>query len=288
MRRLIINADDFGLTGGVNRAVVEAHEHGVVTSTTLMACGMEFDQAVRLSNSDPGLNVGCHVVLVDGSPVLSAAKVPSLVEGKEDAQRFRAGWSSFVPAVLRGQLAAEEIEAEATAQIRKLQSAGIAVSHVDTHKHVHIFPQVLRPLLLAAKACGVAAIRNPFGPVRVGQLAKWPYLWKRWIGARTLNQLAGRFRQTVEAEGLTTPDGTLGVVATGSWDEKSFAWMVNNVPDGTWELVCHPGYVDAQLSKVRTKLRESRAQELQLLIASATAELLARNKIQLISYRDLG
>lgn len=288
MRRLIINADDFGLTAGVNRAIVEAHEHGVVHSSTLMANGLEFDEAVRLANAVPGLSVGCHLVLVDGSPVLSAEKVPSLLDRKVDeGQCFRATWSGFVGAAVRGKLAAEEIEAEATAQIRKLQAAGIAVSHVDTHKHVHIFPQVLRPLLSAAKACGVPAIRNPFGPVRLGQLARWPGLWQRWIGAGTLNRLASGFCQTVKSAGLLAPDGTLGVVATGAWDERSFTWMVEHVPDGTWELVCHPGYVDAQLQNLRTRLRESRAEELRLLTAAATAGLLAQNQVELISYRDL-
>jgi len=220
--------------------------------------------------------------------VLSVDKVLSLLDHKvDDGKCFRATWSGLVGAVVRGKLAAEEIEAEATAQIRKLQAAGIAVSHVDTHKHVHIFPQVLRPLLSAAKACGVPAIRNPFGPVRLGQLARWPGLWQRWIGAGTLNALASGFCQTVKSAGLLAPDGTLGVVATGAWDERSFTWMVEHVPDGTWELVCHPGYVDAQLQKLRTRLRESRAEELRLLTAPATAELLAQNQVELISYRDL-
>jgi hopanoid biosynthesis associated protein HpnK len=288
VRSLIINADDFGLTAGVNRAIVEAHEHGVVTSTTLMANAPEFDQAVRLAQAAPALSVGCHVVLVDGLPLLGASQVSSLIANPSGNQmRFRESWSSFAVAALRGLLVAGEIEAEATAQIRKLQSAGIALCHLDTHKHTHIFPQVLQPLLRAAKACGVGAVRNPFEAMRLVQLAKRPSLWKRWVGTRTLNGFAEGFRRMVKAAGMLTPDGSVGIVATGALDDRLLAGIVETLPEGTWELVCHPGYDDAQLQNVRTRLRGSRTQELQLLTAREIRDLLVENAVELISYRDL-
>ena len=125
MRRLIINADDFGLTAGVNRAIVEAHENGVVSSATLMANGQAFAQAVRLAQSTPRLGVGCHVVLVDGSPLLPRTQVQSLLDRSGNSAgdpRFREGISKFGALSMLGRLPADEIEAEATAQIRKLQA----------------------------------------------------------------------------------------------------------------------------------------------------------------------
>ena len=290
MRRLIINADDFGLTAGVNRGVVEAHGHGVVTSTTLMANGSAFAEAVKLTQSAPRLGVGCHLVLVDGSPLLTASQIPSLIDSRnegKDGARFREGLSSFTLLAVLGRLVPAEIEAEATAQLRKLQSSGITISHLDSHKHTHMFPQVLRPLLRAAKACGVAALRNPFAPIRDILLAERPSLWKRWIKIRGLHSLAGKFRQAVQEAGMIAPDGTFGIVATGALDERLFRFMIKNLPEGTWEFVCHPGYNDVELQSVRTRLRESREQELRLLTSPATRELLARSGIQLISYRDL-
>lgn len=290
MRRLIINADDFGLTAGVNRAIVEAHERGVVTSATLMANGQAFAEAVDLAQSQPRLSVGCHIVLVDGAPVLGKTQVHSLVRdggATAGAPRFREGIAKFAALAWLGRLQADEIEAEATAQIRKLQSAGIAVTHLDSHKHTHLFPQVLRPLLRAAKVCGVRAIRNPFERPRGSQLAARPGLWPRWTEVRILRSLARQFRQAAQAAGIITPDGTIAIVATGSLDDRLLRLMVGNLPDGTWELVCHPGYHDADLQRVHTRLRESREQELRILTSQATRDLLAANQVEVISYRDL-
>jgi predicted glycoside hydrolase/deacetylase ChbG (UPF0249 family) len=237
--------------------------------------------------------VGCHVVLIDGLPLLDGAQIPSLVVNQSAINqsngqiRFREGWSSFAVAALGGRLVGEQIEAETREQIRKLQLAGIKVDHLDTHKHTHILPHVLRPLLHAAKACGVDAIRNPFESMRLVQWAKRPGLWQRWAGIRVLSGFATGFQRTVKATGMFTPDGCLGIVATGSLDSRLLAGIVETLPEGTWELVCHPGYADAQLLETRTRLRESRVQELQLLTSPETRELLAKSSIELISYRNL-
>ncbi len=286
VRRLIVNADDFGLTRGVNRGIAEAHAHGIVTSATVMANGPAFDDAVRLAQSNPRLGIGCHAVLIDGTPLLGGHEISSLIGRACDLQ-FRQNLSSFALRAIGGLLDARQIEAEATAQIRKLQSAGLAVSHLDTHKHVHIFPQVLRPLLRAAQACGVRAIRNPFGRVGSSFIAGRPNLWKRYGELKLLNLFARKFRQAVTAAGMLTTDGSLGIAATGTLDDRLFRFVLENVPDGTWELVCHPGYNDTELQSVRTRLRKSRAVELRLLTSKEIRELLARNGVELISYRDI-
>ncbi|MGA9799143.1 MAG: ChbG/HpnK family deacetylase [Terriglobales bacterium] len=288
MRRLIINADDFGLTAGVNRAIVEAHQHGVVTSSTLMANGAAFADAVRQAQSAPRLEVGCHVVLVDGAPLLEPTAVRSLVDrGSSGEPYFREGITWFGALALLGRLDESEIEAEATAQIRKLQGAGIAVTHLDSHKHTHLFPRVLRPLLRAAANCGVTAIRNPFERMEGSQLAASPSLWRRWAEVGVLRGLAKQFRTAVEEAGIATPDGTLAIVATGSLNERLLEIMIENLPEGTWELVCHPGYNDADLQAVHTRLHESREQELRILTSPATRELLAARGIEMVSFREL-
>jgi chitin disaccharide deacetylase len=286
VRRLLINADDFGLTSGVNRAIGEAHTRGVVTSATLMANGAAFDDALRVAQSTPRLSIGCHVVLVDGSPVLPASQVSGLIN-QRNGKHFHQSLSRFALLAGSGRVAPEQLEAEVAAQIRKLQSAGIVVSHVDSHKHTHLFPNVLRPLLRAANACGIRAIRNPFGPIAFELVSKRPRLWKRYGEVKLLSGLADKFRRAAQQSGMITPDGTLGIVATGALDEQLFRFMIENLPDGTWEFVCHPGYNDAELQGMRTRLRASREQELQILTSPATRELLAVNGIELISYRDL-
>ena len=286
MRRLIVNADDFGLTEGVNCAIVEAHCHGIVTSATLMANGRAFEDAIKSATSTSRLSVGCHVVLVDGSPV-HEKKPSTLSNGKFKDGRFYESLNGFAMRLVSGGIDADEIEAEATAQIRKLQAAGSVVSHVDTHKHTHIFPQVLEPLLRATRACGVPAIRNPFGPVHLSLVAKRPSLWKQFGKVTVLSRLGKQFRRSVTGAGVLTPDGTVGIVSTGAMDASVFASIVDSLPEGTWELVCHPGYNDADLASIRTRLRESRAVELELLTSPEAREILARIRVQLVSYREL-
>jgi hopanoid biosynthesis associated protein HpnK len=290
VRRLVINADDFGLTSGVNRAIVEAHEGGIVTSATLMANGSAFEEAVSLAQTRPRLGVGCHVVLVDGVPLVRQTATDSLLDPRSrtaGSPRFREGIGKFAALALLGRLAPEEIEAEVTAQIGKLQSSGIAVTHLDSHKHTHMFPSVFRPLLRAAQARGVRAVRNPFERVRSSQLAVRPDLWRRWTEVGILRSLAKQFREAVWQADMTTPDGTFAIVATGSLEERLLRRMIEHLPEGTWELVCHPGYNDADLQNVRTRLRESREQELRILTSQSTRDLLAANGVEVISYRDL-
>lgn len=270
----------------MNRAIVEAHNIGIVTSSTLMANGRAFSEATQMAKAAPGLSVGCHIVLIDGEPVLDASGLPTIT----DSRRFHDGIKTFAARALTGRMNAGEIEAEAKAQIQKIQSAGIAVSHVDTHKHTHIFPQILKPLLRAARDCGVRALRNPFGPrfpLRSSQLLARPNLWTRFAEIRVLSRFAGQFRRAVDREGFVTPDGTLGIEVTGTLDERLFQAIAQSIPDGTWEFVCHPGYNDGDLAAAKTRLRESRELELKVLTMPAAREVLAQAGVQLVSYRDL-
>src|SRR5277367_32488 len=136
--RLIINADDFGLTHGVNRAIAELHEAKALTSTTLMATGAAFDDAVSIALAHPTLGVGCHVVLTDGAPASPPQSIPTLLG--PDGRTFRPALLDFIQALLLGKNSRDDIEREARAQIQKLQNAGINVTHLDTHKHAHLFP----------------------------------------------------------------------------------------------------------------------------------------------------
>jgi predicted glycoside hydrolase/deacetylase ChbG (UPF0249 family) len=153
-----------------------------------------------------------------------------------------------------------------------------------------MFPAVLRPLLRAARECGVPAVRNPFGrvwPLPIVDLLRRRTLWLRFAELNVLRNFAARFRREVEAHGLRTTDGSLAVLVTGCLDLKLFTAIADSIPDGTWEFVCHPGYNNADLDKVDTRLRESRVQELALLTSPEAKEVLQRRGIELITYRDL-
>ena len=263
--RLIVNADDFGLTRGVNQAIAELHTAGVVTSATLMATGAAFDHAVELAHEHPQLGVGCHIVLTDGVPVSSPEAIPTLL-GK-DRRTLRPSLKEFLLAALRGRLNPAEIEREATAQIRVLQQAGIRVTHIDTHKHTHTLPQIARPLLAAAEHTGVRAVRSPFEKrwsLHLGQTRSLRLL--AVMGGGLLRQRFLRLPQIRDGTVLTT-QGTIGISATGRLNESTLRQIIAALPDGTWELVCHPGYNDRDLDAVTTRLRETREIEREALLA---------------------
>jgi len=288
VRRLIVNADDLGYTSGINRAIFQAHASGLVTSTTLMANGPAFADACAGLGSAPHLSVGCHVMLIDGSPLSSPSAIASLVSA--GSSTFRTSLGAFAALAMFGRIDPRHIEIEAAAQIRHLQSAGVSPSHIDTHKHTHIFPTVLRPLLRAARDCGIRCVRNPFGPgpaLPLPVLLNYPGVWRRWAELRVLSRFAATFREIALAYGFTTPDGTLGIEVTGMLDESLFAALAQNIPPGTWEFVCHPGYDDADLAKSNTRLTKSRAIEFQVLTSPEARKALEKSGVELISYRDL-
>lgn len=279
MSRLIINADDFGLTFGVNRAIVELHQARVLTSATLMARAGATDDAIQMALGTPTLGVGCHVVLVDGRPVLPPGQVASLVDKQTGC--FLPTLTAFLARLFTRRIRAAEIEAEAAAQIGLLQDAGLRLTHIDTHKHTHMFPPVLKPLLQAARKAGIRAVRNPFEPewaVRVTPRASLV----RSAEVIALRRLGPFFRRLIARARFITTDGTIAVAGTGTFDASTVRALLSELPEGSWELVTHPGYNDEDLEKIRTRLRDSRDKE-----RLALASVREFPAIDLISFADL-
>ena len=264
--RLILNADDFGLTPGINRAIGELHSAAVLTSTTLMATGPAFDDAVAVTHAHPTLGVGCHIVLTDGVPVSPPESIPSLIG--RDGKSFRPSLLDFLRALFLGRIREEDITREALAQTQKLQCAGIRTTHIDTHKHTHLFPAIARPLLKAAERASIHAVRNPFEP-------RWSLALDQGSRSRRLAiELMSRLRPRFEAipqlrnARVLTTDGTVAISATGQFNATTLAQLLAALPPtGTYEVCCHPGYNDRDLDQVRTRLRAHREVEREALLA---------------------
>jgi len=280
MPRLIVNADDYGLTPGINRATETLFTQHALTSATVMAgapCTAGATAFVRSSN----FTVGCHIVLLDGAPVAPAAEVASLL--RPGHTTFYPTLGEFLRAIFARRIRPEHIEREASAQMIRLQSSGIQLTHVDSHKHTHSFPAVLAPIMRAAKSAGVPAIRNPFEPA--WSVAATTAPWLRKAQVNLVRALYGAsFTRAVRDAALATTGGTLGIAATGSLDASSLRAILRAMPEGTWELVCHPGHVDAALTNVATRLRESREVEFETL--QELPSVLPPNTV-LQSYGDL-
>ena len=267
--RLILNADDFGLTAGINRAVEELHQASSLTSATLMATGPAFLDAVTIARRNPGLGVGCHVVLVDGMPVSPPETIPSLLG--PDRRTFRPTLLDFIQAALRGAINPGELHREVLAQVQRLQDAGLPVTHLDSHKHTHLIPPVTRALLRVCAECGIPAIRNPFEPAAALALGHGSSL--RRFQIRLLDRIFhARFLAAVRASPTRTTDGSLAVSTTGDLTQETLAELLSALPErGIWELITHPGYSDAALNGIATRLRASRDTEREALLACLPA-----------------
>lgn len=249
---------------GVNRGILELHAAEVLTSATLMARAAATEEAINMALAMPTLGVGCHIVLVDGTPASDPRSIPSLIDSTTGALHPSLG--AYLKRLYTARIRAAEIEAEAAAQIALLQSYGLRLTHVDTHKHLHMFPQVLRPVLRAARSAGIRAVRNPFEPLwSINATAVAPEMRRAEI--LLLRRLEPRFRRIVAQEGFVTTDGSIGVLATGTLNLSVVHALISAMPEGTFEFVSHPGYRDEALSRANTRLLESREIERNALVA---------------------
>lgn len=259
MKRLVINADDFGFTKDVNAGIVHAHREGVLTSTTLMANGAAFDDAVQLAHDTPTLDIGCHLVLVQGR---------SLITGREFPESPR----QLLPLLLNRRL---NVYSELRAQIEKIAAAGIRPTHLDSHKHTHVVPQIFRQVVRLAHEFDIPYVRLPLDETL--PLARFPCF------------LASRYyRRVARQTNVRMTDHFLGFRLTGSLSEQTLAAALSSLPEGTTEFMCHPGYLGPELNQARTRLKESRVQELDALTSPRIRELIESRGIRLVGFSELG
>ncbi len=290
MKKLIVNADDFGLTEGVNRAIVDGHRNGIITSATLMANGMAFDSAVLASLGAPGLGVGVHLNLTQGRPVSPSCRVPSIV-GSEGSFYLSPG--ILARRILMRKVEPREVEIELRGQIEKIAAAGIRITHLDSHKHIHLLPPIFGVVVRLAREFGIDCVRCPIepassamGPLQSGG-KEWPRMARQYLLGRGLSTLAACQVRKLEQVGVRWPEHFYGLSQTGFLDDAILEQILRNLPDGVSELMCHPGYLDAALLETRTRLKAEREAELRALTNLGIRQLVAREGIELISYEKL-
>jgi predicted glycoside hydrolase/deacetylase ChbG (UPF0249 family) len=261
VRRLVVNADDFGFTRDVNQGIVEAHQRGILTATTLMAGGAAFDDAVRLARENPQLDIGCHLVLVGQPPY------PSTV-------------ARLIAAVALGRI---RIYDELQAQVRRILDAGLQPTHLDTHKHTHLLPQVLDAVARISQKFKIPWVRRPFD--FEGQPVG-PPPGRSWTN-RALQLMRPRFARVLPAYGCRSTDYFSGFLVTGRYSAEYLIELIRALPEGSTEFMCHPGICGAELRAARTRLKDSRQQELDALTDPSLRAALGAAGVRLASYRDL-
>jgi predicted glycoside hydrolase/deacetylase ChbG (UPF0249 family) len=268
-KQLVVNADDFGFTPDVNQGIVDAHRRGILTATTLMANGEAFDDALKLARETPTLDIGCHLVLVGGTSLLTGKPYPQTV------------------GQLLAALACREIRPyeELAAQVRRTIGAGIRPTHLDTHKHTHLAPPVLDAVARLGEEYGIRWVRRPFDFPLNALRGSVPRL-KRLTGS-ALVLLRRRFHRVLEKHGCRTTDHFAGFQITGRFRTAELVQLLEAIPEGSTELMCHPGHCGEALRAARTRLKESREHELEALVAPETRAALKRNGIELVRYGEL-
>ena len=260
-----MNADDFGFTSDVNEGILRAHLEGIVRSTSLMANASAARQAVRIAREHPSLGVGCHLTLVQGQSLSR----PGISLPGSVASLF---------ANFPGRAA---VVGEFRAQIEFLLASGIRPSHLDTHKHLHGLPPILDAVADVADEYSIPWIRKPID-VPVG--------WQP--GVRAALGLASQalripFDDRLRRAKCRTTDYFAGFVATGSVDGSWLASILPRLPDGIGEFVCHPGICGPELRSADTRLKESRAAEMEAVCSPDVKRAVARCGIELASFADL-
>jgi chitin disaccharide deacetylase len=268
-KQLIVNADDFGFTPDVNQGIVEAHQRGILTATTLMANGEAFDDALRLARAAPTLDIGCHLVLIGGRSPLTGRPYPLTVP-------------RLVAALARRELSAYE---ELRAQTRRIVDAGVHPTHLDTHKHTHLAPPVLDAVARIGEEFGIRWVRRPFDFPMSSLRGTIPAM-KR-ATSHALGLLRRRFHRVLERHGCRTTDHFAGFQITGRFHTAQLVELLAMLPQGSTELMCHPGRCGEALRAARTRLKESRERELEALVAPEVRAALERNGVELIGYAGL-
>ncbi|MHB0914431.1 MAG: carbohydrate deacetylase [Thermoleophilia bacterium] len=265
--KLIINADDFGLTGGVNRGIIDCHEAGVVTSTTLMVGGDAADEAARLAARHPRLGVGLHLNLTAGRPVSPPDRVPSLVDrrGGFPGRRRALLWLSA------GRARTRELEIEIDGQIERCRRLGVEPTHIDSHHNLHVHPRLRSVIQRVCRRQGISKARAYRALSPAGS-----------VGAFLVSVLA----LAPPGLALAAPDSLLGLEPSVSRDYAASLARAIDRRVGTLELMCHPGYCDASLRAVSSYNIEREA-ELRSLLSPELGRLLAQAGVELVSYREL-
>lgn len=277
MRRLIVHADDFGISEPINEGIVFAHQHGVLRSASMMACGAAYEHALQLARANPTLDLGVHLTFIEEWPVLDPASVPSLVDAEG---RFHRNAYTFLSRYVRGKIRLAELRRECEAQIEKIRRSDLPLSHVDSHQHMHMLPGVLETVVDVAGRWGIEAMRLPRERLGIGRVRGISHV-KRLCELAILRSCCARRRGR-----MWHTDGFFGFWVGGRLNKASLLRILADLPRrGTFELMCHPGFADP--ASPYRHWNYDWAGELEALVAPEVAQAVEREHIQLISYRDV-
>lgn len=277
-RVLIVNADDFGLSEGINRGILSAHQAGVLRSTSLMPNGPAFDNAVHIAKATPSLDVGVHLNLIAEKSVAPAGELHGMIDAEG---RLPESQRAFTRGLLGRKFSIGDVQTEIRAQIERVLSAGIDPTHIDSHRHVHMLPAVFSVVLNVAREYGIGSVRVPLDR----DVQESGGLFSRLMHTLILPRIERTRLRQVEAVGLHTADWFWGLGMTGHMDEASLMAVLQSLRPGVNEVMCHPGITDEFTSEQYAWGYEW-DKELAALKSDAVRRFIDGNDIRLASFAD--
>jgi hopanoid biosynthesis associated protein HpnK len=283
MARLIVTGDDFGLSPGVNQAIVMASQQGLLTSASLMVTAPAAAEAVALANAHPGLAVGLHLVLCQGRSMLGHDRIPGLVDrdGNFPESATRAGLRYFFIRSLRAQLRAEIV-----AQLEAFHATGLVLSHLDGHLNLHLHPVVLSILLELAGKYEIRAMRLPHDDLRVTLSLDRKRLVYKLSHALIFGALCRHARGRLAAKGIRTADRVYGLLQSGQMTEAFLMGLLPRIRGRLVELYCHVGLPPCSELDRRTPTYRHR-EEFEALTSLRVMKAVEYGGFTLTSYREL-
>jgi predicted glycoside hydrolase/deacetylase ChbG (UPF0249 family) len=272
---LVVNADDFGLSEGINRGIIDAFLAGAVTSASIMVCMPAFHDAVRrASDAGRSLGIGLHLTLTAGHPLTRAT---SLTDG--DTGAFF-GLKALLARAFMGRVRPRDVEEECAAQIARAREAGLQLTHLDGHHHVHVAPGIHAAVRRVVEAERIPVVRRP-----LERLIGVPG-WTRRLPERVLIRALARAGNPHPSRTSTT-DYFVGSTLLGARDFRArLIRVLDRLPRGTTELMVHPGYVSAPLPGADPYTRQ-REVELRGLVSSDVLERLHSARIRLANFGQI-
>ena len=277
MKKLIVNADDFGRHELINRAVERAFNAGCLRSATLMAGGIAFDDAIRLAKKISGLGVGIHFTLANGNPILPPKEIPTLVTAEGI---FHADYVAFLKRYLRGKISLSEVRSELAAQLEKIQRTGLNLTHVDSHQHLHHVPGIVEIVLDLASTAGISSMRVAGAKIFDGELNSVG----KFIGRLGLGSLAKFAAHQAHKKNFSTPEHFAGIVAGESVSENFLLKLIENLQDGTTEVMLHPG-IDNKILRAFCSWDHDFEQELAAVTSPRVLAALDNRNISAVNFR---
>ncbi len=269
-KKLIVTADDFGLTKGINEGIIDAHRRGIVTRTSIIANGEAFEHAVLLSKQNKDLKIGVHLTLVEESPISQPDKIKSLIGSNE---KFLINCKAFLNRYVLRKIHLNEVYIEWESQIQKVLNSGIGINHIDSHQHLHMLPGLFNNAIDLAYKYKINKIRMFHHDI---------------IRIRNFKELVLTFlsdinKRKIQYSGITFSDNFWGLKHSGNIDENNILKLLDNIEHGTTEMMCHPGYADNEYYQKYNNWEYKPEKELKALISERVKERIKSDNIKLIS-----